>query len=142
MAVATGKMSALSDLDMIRVYAMFYGGVGSYVKHGDMLIPITIDFIDTEKYYFYLESQSTLSRVELTKGRLEDWVIFQSALRSGDFDLLLESCKKLSPSSVSSEICAINSDLGVLEVARIKLNRGRLRVIPDNAPLRHVVILE
>ncbi|MFZ8782888.1 MAG: hypothetical protein ACO2OR_02755 [Desulfurococcaceae archaeon] len=139
-AIASNKLNSLSTIDLAKAYSMFYGGIGSFIAYKSSLIPITIDFVNTEKYYFYLKPHSTLLSEHSTKGRLEEWVIFHSSLRSGEFDLLIESCRKLHSSSVEEASCTLTTDLGLLKITREKREYSDyIRVAPDNAPLRHVV---
>ena len=144
-AIATNKLSDLYTVDLVRAYSMFYSGICSFLIYGNNILPVTIDFVNTEKYYFYLEPYTGVSTsiLNTSRGKLEDWIIFQTALRSGEFDLLIKACKNLEPSSVSSEECNIRSDCGVLKITKRKLEiSSYLRIIPDNTPLRHIVVLE
>lgn len=141
-AIATNKLSDLYTIDLVRAYSMFYGGICNFLIYENNILPVTIDFINTEKYYFYLEPHIDVN-TPISKGKLEDWIILQTALRSGDFDLLVKACKNLTPSNVSSEECNIRSDCGVIKITRRKFEKSSyLRIIPDNTPLRHIIALE
>lgn|GEM_PF-848052 len=144
-AIATNKLSDLYTVDLVRAYSMFYSGICSFLIYENIILPVTIDFVNAEKYYFYLKPYTDINTPVLntSRGKLEDWIIFQTALRSGEFDLLIRACKNLTPSSVSTEECNIRSDFGVLKITKRKIERSSyLRIIPDNTPLRHVVVLE
>ncbi|MCC6053065.1 MAG: hypothetical protein LM569_02570 [Desulfurococcaceae archaeon] len=142
-SIASNQVSSLNKVDQAKVYSMFYGGVGSYIVYKDELIPVAVDFVDTDKFFFYLEINSNMHLETTTSGRLEDWIIFQAALRSGELPLLVSSCRSLSRYIGSGESCTITTDLGVLRITRERLEGDRyLRVVPDNTPLRHVVVVD
>jgi hypothetical protein len=142
-SIASNQISTLSTIDQARAYSMFYGGISSYIAYKNTLIPVALDFINTEKYYFYLEAYSTTPQEAEKSGRLEDWIILHTALRCGEFSLLLSACRNLSHCSIGYEACTIKTDLGILIITRERFNFNKyLRIVPDNAPLRHVVVVD
>jgi hypothetical protein len=71
------------------------------------------------------------------KARLEDWVILQFALREGDSDLLLSVCNN---AFREKGMCKIITSHGLLRISDREICEDNwIRIIPDNAPLRHVI---
>jgi len=124
------------DVDLA-INASFYGGIGSYINVDSAIRPVSIDLVDTRTFKFYLKPyENTIDKV--SKGSLEDWILLQAGLREGWPRIVMEACEKIG--LVKGEHCIIITDIGDLLITRkeVRVNDW-VRVVPDNAPLRHVV---
>lgn len=141
-ALYLGKVSELDALKKVEAVSMFYGGVGVYAVIGGEILPVSIDFVDRSLFQFYI-LPSTI-RTNYKAASLSDWITVQFALREGLAEVLLNECQYIGSSD--GDVCIIETSHGKLAItASSKLHRvwnGYIRVVPENAPLRHVVAFD
>lgn len=138
-ALYSGNVDRLGPVEMAEAVSMFYGGVGIYAVLNGKVLPLSLDFVDKSRFYFYLLPLST--RCEYVKAQLADWITLQFALREGLVELLFETCQHIGESSGGA--CILKSNLGKLIISANELyDSSYLRVFPDNAPLRHVITVD
>lgn len=139
-ALYSGNTNELSPMEMAEAASMLYGGVGMYAVLNGKVLPLSLDFVNKSRFYFYLLPFSTHCG-EYIRAQLADWITLQFALREGLVELLFETCQHIGESS--GGICILESNLGKLIISLNELRGGSyLRVIPDNAPLRHVIAVD
>ncbi|MEM4487404.1 MAG: hypothetical protein QXK88_01150 [Desulfurococcaceae archaeon] len=138
-AVLSGNISSLNDMEKIEATSMIYGGLGLYSTIDGNAECVSLDYVNTKSFYFYL-TPSKLNG-SYAEARLEDWVALQFALRAGLKKTLHYACSNISRDG--GEVCAIKSSHGLLRItsSRTPPWGGCTRVIPDNSPLRHVIAL-
>lgn len=136
--IAKKEIDNLSLHEKMLYRSYLYGGMGTFLLRGNEVIPISIDLVDPRAFSMFLDPRRLFSSVRTAS--LEHWLMFQVALREGDYSLLRETCRVIG--EVLEEGCAINSDKGLLYIrSSATYVDNMLRIFPDNAPLRHVVKL-
>lgn len=137
--ILLGDINKLELHSKIEAITMFYGGLGIYSVFKDNIVPVTLDFVNKKKFYFYLCTAETFGRHE--EAKLEDWLMFQLALREGFTEFLPLVCSRVG--NYTNRVCVVKTSHGLLKIAVEELDHeGCIRIYPDNAPLRHVIALE
>jgi|YelNatPaOPRAMG01_1025707.scaffolds.fasta_scaffold20463_5 hypothetical protein len=135
LSICLNEPMNLSVLEKVIATSMFYGGLGIYVVNRDSVSILSLDFVNKRKHYFYVLPSDFNTNFD--KARLEDWVILQFALREGDSDLLLSVCNN---AFREKGMCKIITSHGLLRISDREICEDNwIRIIPDNAPLRHVI---
>ena len=136
-AIYAKNLDKLNYLEKIEATSMFYGGIGTYTIMSGAVIPIILDYIDKKNFYFYLAPSNVEKSIE--ENNLENWVILHFALREGLQFLLNRVCRDY-PQRGN---CIIKTNRGTLLISsEAQLNPGYIRLIPDNNPLRHVIVVD
>jgi len=131
--IVNGQLPSAGSWEEAMFKSMMYGGLGLYIKLNRGYDVLTLDFVDTTSFKFYL-SPRPLS-FDIPVYNLEDLVVLQYALRRGDRELVSNVC-----ASITGGECALNTSHGVLLITETPpTGRGFMRVVPDNTPLRHVI---
>ncbi|MEL9999991.1 MAG: hypothetical protein QXH02_00560 [Desulfurococcaceae archaeon] len=139
-AVFTGNVNDLDLLERVEATLMFYGGLGVYGVLDNRVVPISLDFVNKQYFYFYVSPVGGLSR-NYEKAQLGDWVLLQLALREGLSNLLQNVCRHIA--RTSNDSCVLETSHGGLVISRREMHVDNyIRVFPDNVPLRHVVTVE
>lgn len=138
-ATYTGTIDKLNLLGRVEAISMFYGGLGVYGVLGDQVVPMSLDFVNKQRFYFYIAPLVPSKGYE--KASLGDWVLLQLALREGLEDILLATCRYVAKSNPDS--CVIRTSHGELVISRRELRANNyIRIFPENVPLRHVVAVD
>ncbi|MEM0356126.1 MAG: hypothetical protein QXT88_03870 [Desulfurococcaceae archaeon] len=116
---------------------MFYGGYNVFLMNNNgYLHNVVFELVNTSKIFLYIR------RIigKLVVSSLEHWILFGVGLRTGDFQLVIESCSEIG--RVEDDKCYIESMNYELLVTNVNVAvEGFTRIIPDNNPARHVVKL-
>jgi hypothetical protein len=135
LSICFNELRHLGFLEKVIATSMFYGGLGIYVVNRDTVSILSLDFVNKRKHYFYLLPSDF--NTSFDKARLEDWVILQFALREGDSNLLFSVCNN---ALRKNGMCEIITSHGLLRISDKEIREiNWIRIIPDNAPLRHVI---
>ncbi|OYT38144.1 MAG: hypothetical protein B6U89_06300 [Desulfurococcales archaeon ex4484_58] len=134
--VSMGQISNSDFLTDAFMKTMYYGGYNLFIDvHGEA-IPLTIEYIDTENYWFYLKLDG--ERCEMNETNIEPWLLLGAGLRTGRKELVYQACSSLG--AVSSGKCVLTGEYGELVItSREYMDKPYIRVVPDNNSLRHVV---
>ncbi|MEM4663567.1 MAG: hypothetical protein QXP67_01350 [Desulfurococcaceae archaeon] len=136
MMILQGRIHELDRLEKVEAFAMFYGGIGSYAWSENELYTVLLDFVNRAKVCFYIQPRDFAENVQWLD--LRDVVLSHLAFREGLINLLKQTCKSM---DTEGFLCGFETSHGYLYVTGrpIKEIHGLLRIVPDNAPLRHVV---
>ncbi|ADI31506.1 hypothetical protein [Staphylothermus hellenicus] len=147
MNIAEGKIYSSDFLTDAIIKTMFYGGFNIFINRSSKAVPVVLDLINTSMYKFFLETNNVMIKGS-PPTRLESWVVFATALRTGDIELFREACIDLK-GEIAGEKCMINTPHGRLVVIpKDRFNRNELdkrkyiEIVPDNSPIRHVVKID
>lgn len=144
MNIAEGNIYSSDFLTNAIIKTMFYGGFNVFINRNSEAVPVVLDLINTSTYKFFLETNNVVI-AGFPSTRLESWVIFATALRTGDIELFKEACIDLR-GEITAEKCSINTPYGRLlvipkdyfkKIERVRKNY--IEIVPDNNPIRHVV---
>lgn len=136
--IAKREINYLSLHEKMLYRSYLYGGIGAFLLRRGEVIPISIDLVNPTSFSIFLDPRRDFSSANTAS--LEHWLMFQVALREGDHSLLKETCRALG--ELLGDGCAINSDKGLLYIRSPGTSaENLLRILPDNAPLRHVIKL-
>lgn len=136
MKISLGKIEELDLPKKVEAYAMFYGGINSYVVVENALHILLLDFVNKAKLWFYIQPRDFNMDIRLLD--LRDISLIHLALREGLVELLRRVCEFKGSTHF---LCELKSSHGILYVAEkpVEGAYNMIQVIPDNVPLRHVV---
>lgn len=137
LGIALGRLNEFEADRQVEAYAMMYGGLGTFAVIDNKVHVLLLDFINRSSFWFYLKAEDGFGRCG--NYDLQDLALMHLALREGLVDLLGEICAD--PREANGFICKLETSHGVLFVSNKPLRQESnvFRIVPDNAPLRHVV---
>lgn len=116
---------------------MFYGGYNVFLfTSNGSVVNVLLELIDTSRIHFYLKEAGG----GVTVADLDHWIALGVGLRTGNYDLIIESCKEIG--RLTNDGCVITSDKFELLITNAEKGiAGFRKILPDNNPVRHVVKL-
>ncbi|QOR93834.1 hypothetical protein IMZ38_04055 [Thermosphaera chiliense] len=133
--IAKGLLHEQKGLEKVIATSMFYGGLTFFIEQGTEHILLNMEPVNRDVFRFYINPKGEKT---VKESGFEQLSLFMLSMREGLKDLMLESCAEIGRRSSGS--CIIPTSVGELIVSTEEITRKELmRVVPDNAPLRHVV---
>lgn len=114
---------------------MYYGGYNMLLEYNNEIIPLTIELVNTKKFFFYYKK---LDKARPITRDVKTWLSLGAGLRIGSKELVFNACKDIG--LIDKSNCYIETYDGLLIITMEKLrDKNYMRIVPDNNPLRHVI---
>jgi hypothetical protein len=133
--IAKGLSYEQKGLEKVITTSMLYGGLTLFVEVGGEPVLLNMEPVNTDVFKFYIDPRGVRT---LKESGFDQLSLFMLSLREGFEDLMRETCVEIGRREGNT--CVIPTSVGELIVSTKEVVRkGLMRIIPDNAPLRHVV---
>ena len=133
--IACGEKIVDDFLEKALLTTVYYGGYNLILDYKGEAIPVSLELVDTTRYFFYyrrLENAKPVTR------DIKTWITFGVGLRTGNVDLLFKACHDIG--SIDNGKCFIETHNGLLLITTKQVeDKEYTRIVPDNNPLRHVI---